>query len=51
LGAVKGAVKSAPLDFAAAVAAIVSLPLTEREKAQAIRWLLAVHPSPTQTKS
>jgi hypothetical protein len=40
-GAAKGAADSPRSDFAAAVAAIMSLPLTNMEKAKAVRRLLA----------
>jgi hypothetical protein len=40
VGAVKGAVKSDETGFASAVAAIMSLPLSDAEKAEAVRRLL-----------
>jgi hypothetical protein len=41
VGAAKGAVENADSHFAAAVAGIMGLPLTDAEKAEAIRRLLA----------
>lgn len=40
-GAVKSAADKVPIGFVAAVAAIVALPLTDSEKAEAIRRLIA----------